>query len=139
MVRLWPFNLPGPLHLAQFWWQRRAFSLLQCPRVDIRQAHRGVFYFRNRDASEHHEVLLPVGAAARFAKTGVLCHAAEAAERRKDAQAAREIVLALPANAEVSTEDRVATTRSFAQQHFVSKGLAVQLDVHAPTPSPGPP
>jgi Ti-type conjugative transfer relaxase TraA len=91
-----------------------------------------VFYFRNRDAPEHHEVLLPVGAAARFADAGVLWNAAEAAERRKDAQVAREIVLALPANAEVSTEDRVAMARSFAERHFVAKGLAVQLDVHAP-------
>jgi MobA/MobL family len=32
----------------------------------------------------------------------------------------------------VSTEDRIALARSFAETHFVSKGLAVQLDVHAP-------
>src|SRR5271170_4453603 len=29
-------------------------------------------------------------------------------------------------------EDRIDMVRSFAEQHFVSKGLAVQLDVHAP-------
>ena len=91
-----------------------------------------VFYFRNRDAPEHHEVLLPAEAAARFADAGVLWNAAEAAEKRKDAQVAREIVLALPADRDVSTEDRIAMARSFAEAHFVSKGLAVQLDVHAP-------
>jgi Ti-type conjugative transfer relaxase TraA len=91
-----------------------------------------VFYFRHRDAPEHHAVLLPEGAAAWFAQAGVLWNAAEAAERRKDAQVAREIVLALPANAEVSTEDRIALAQSFAETHFVAKGLAVQLDVHAP-------
>lgn len=91
-----------------------------------------VFYFRHRDAPEHHAVLLPDGATTRFAKAGELWNAAEAAERRKDAQVAREIVLALPANAEVTTEDRVAMARSFAEAHFVSKGLAIQLDVHAP-------
>ena len=91
-----------------------------------------VFYFRHRDAPEHHEILLPEGAAARFAQAGVLWNAAEAAERRKDAQVAREIVLALPANAGLSGEDRIALARSFAETHFVSKGLAVQLDVHAP-------
>ena len=91
-----------------------------------------VFYFRNRDAPEHHEVLLPANAAARFADAGVLWNAAEAAEKRKDAQVAREVVLALPADREVSTEDRIALARSFAETHFVSKGLAVQLDVHAP-------
>ena len=91
-----------------------------------------LFYFRHRDAPEHHAVLLPEGASERFAQASVLWNAAEAAERRKDAQVAREIVLALPANAEVTTEDRIALARSFAETHFVSKGLAVQLDVHAP-------
>jgi Ti-type conjugative transfer relaxase TraA len=91
-----------------------------------------VFYFRHRDAPEHHEVLLPEGAPERFGQASELWNAAEAAERRKDAQVAREIVLALPANAEVTTEDRIAMARSFAEEHFVSKGLAVQLDVHAP-------
>ena len=91
-----------------------------------------VFYFRHRDAPEHHVVLLPEGAAARFGEASVLWNAAEAAERRKDAQVTREIVLALPADADVSAEDRIALARSFAEAHFVSKGLAVQLDVHAP-------
>ena len=91
-----------------------------------------LYYFRHRDAPEHHVVLLPEGAADRFAQAGVLWNAAEAAEKRKDAQVAREIVLALPADAAVSTEDRIALARSFAEQHFVSQGLAVQLDVHAP-------
>ena len=91
-----------------------------------------VFYFRHRDTPEHHEVLLPDGAPERFGHAGVLWNAAEAAERRKDAQVAREIVLALPADREVTTEDRIAMARAFAQEHFVSKGLAVQLDVHAP-------
>ena len=91
-----------------------------------------LFHFRHRDAPEHHEVLLPEGADAQFADSAVLWNAAEAAERRKDAQVAREIVLALPADRVLSTEDRIELARSFAEQHFVSKGLAVQLDVHAP-------
>ena len=91
-----------------------------------------LFHFSHRDQPAHHEVLLPAGADGRFANSGVLWNAAEAAERRKDAQVAREIVLALPANTELTVEDRVALARSFAEQHFVAKGLAVQLDVHAP-------
>ncbi len=91
-----------------------------------------MFYFRNRDTPEHHAVLLPDGAPERFGQSGELWNAAEAAERRKDAQVAREIVLALPANREVTAEDRLALVHSFAEEHFVSKGLAVQLDIHAP-------
>jgi Ti-type conjugative transfer relaxase TraA len=91
-----------------------------------------LFYFRHRDAPEHHEVLLPEGAGQKFTDSAVLWNTAEAAERRKDAQVAREIVLALPANTELTDEDRIGLARSFAQQHFVAKGLAVQLDVHRP-------
>ncbi|RWD60432.1 MAG: MobA/MobL protein, partial [Mesorhizobium sp.] len=91
-----------------------------------------VFYFKHRDAPEHHEVLLPEGAPAALSSSDALWNAAEAMERRKDAQLAREIVLALPANQELGHDDRVELARSFATDHFVSKGLAVQLDVHAP-------
>ena len=91
-----------------------------------------VFYFRHRDAPEHHEVLLPEGTAARFADPAVLWNAAEGAEKRIDAQVAREIVVALPADAGITAEDRLELVRSFAEQQFVAKGLAVQLDLHAP-------
>jgi Ti-type conjugative transfer relaxase TraA len=91
-----------------------------------------LFYFRHRDAPEHHEVLLPEGAAARFADSAVLWNAAEGAEKRRDAQVAREIVVALPADAGISGEDRLELVRSFAEQHFVAKSLAVQLDLHQP-------
>jgi len=91
-----------------------------------------VFYFKHREAPDHHEVLLPEGAPAELSSSDALWNAAEAMERRKDAQLAREIILALPANAELGHDDRVELARSFAQEHFVSKGLAVQVDVHAP-------
>jgi Ti-type conjugative transfer relaxase TraA len=91
-----------------------------------------VFYFKHREAPEHHEVLLPEGAPSELASSDALWNAAEAMEKRKDAQLARELVLALPANQELDHDDRVELARSFALEHFVSKGLAVQLDVHAP-------
>ena len=91
-----------------------------------------LYYFKHRDAPHHHEVLLPEGAAEQFKNASVLWNAAEAAEKRKDAQVAREIVLALPADKGITDEDRIELARSFAAQHFVAKGLAVQLDVHAP-------
>ena len=91
-----------------------------------------LYYFKHRDAPDHHEVLLPDGTAEQFLNASVLWNAAEAAEKRKDAQVAREIVLALPADKGINDEDRIELARSFATQHFVAKGLAVQLDVHAP-------
>jgi len=91
-----------------------------------------LYYFAHRDAPEHHGVLLPEGASEALRDAKALWNAAEAAENRRNSQVAREIVLALPANAEVSPEDRIELARSFVERHFVSKGLAVQLDVHAP-------
>jgi Ti-type conjugative transfer relaxase TraA len=88
--------------------------------------------YSNREAPVHHEVLLPEGSPAHFENVGLLWNAAEAAEGRKDSQVAREMVVALPADAEFTHRDRVALIRSFVQEHFVSKGLAVQLDIHAP-------
>ncbi|MGB3554062.1 MAG: MobA/MobL family protein, partial [Jannaschia sp.] len=90
------------------------------------------YSFAHRAAPEHHAVLLPEGAGDHLATSAVLWNVAEGAERRKDAQVAREIVLALPADAGLTHDDRVALAESFAREHFVSKGLAVQLDVHAP-------
>ena len=102
-------------------------------REGIRAERTGaLYYFAHRDKPEHHEVLLPEGAGATLATAGALWNAAEAAERRKDSQLAREIVLALPANAEVTVEDRIELARRFAIENFVSRGLAVQLDVHGP-------
>ena len=68
---------------------------------DAIEAQRTGEVFKHRDAPEHHEVLLPEGASPALATSGALWNAAEAAERRKDAQVAREIVLALPANHEL--------------------------------------
>ncbi|MBP1806914.1 AAA family ATPase [Rubellimicrobium aerolatum] len=96
------------------------------------------YSFAHRVAPEHHAVLLPEGADARLGASAVLWNLAEAAERRGDAQVAREIVLALPADRELTPDDRVALAESFARTHFVARGLAVQLDVHAPHGGDGP-
>ncbi len=96
-----------------------------------------VFYFKHRGDLEHHEVLLPDGADPILSKSAILWNAAEAAEKRKDAQVARELVLALPMDVGVTLEDQVELARSFAIEHFVSKGVVVQLDVHAPHANPG--
>jgi Ti-type conjugative transfer relaxase TraA len=99
--------------------------------ADLRTGER--YSFAHRDAPEHNAVLLPEGAdAGALGTSAQLWNVAEGAERRRDAQVAREIVLALPADKELSHDDRVALARSFAREHFVSRGLAVQLDVHAP-------
>jgi MobA/MobL family protein len=75
-----------------------------------------VFYFRHRAAPEHHEVLLPEGAAEHFRHSAVLWNRAELAEKRRDAQVAREIVIALPADTGITGEDRIELVRSFGMR-----------------------
>jgi Ti-type conjugative transfer relaxase TraA len=90
------------------------------------------FYFAHRDASLDHEVLLPDGADARFADIATLWNEAQRMERRKDSQEAKEVLLAMPTDAGLDLEDWKIMAAEFSREHFVSKGVAVQLDIHAP-------
>ncbi len=102
-------------------------------RSDLRCERTGeLFYFAHRDPVLHHDVLLPEGADARFRDPATLWNEAQAMERRKDSQEAREVLLALPSDAGLSLDDWKTMCQEFAQEHFVSKGVAVQLDIHPP-------
>lgn len=59
-----------------------------------------------------------------------LWNMAEAAERRKDAQVARENIIALPH--ELSLEENKAWLHAFVQEAYVKRGMAAQVDIHAP-------
>lgn len=90
------------------------------------------FTFKRIARTEHSAVMLPPGADERFRDHATLWNVVEHSEKRKDAQLAREIVLALPANRQITQADRIEMVRSFVQEHLVSKGLAVQIDWHVP-------
>ena len=90
------------------------------------------FFFGHRDGNVCHQVLLPQGADSRFLESSVLWNAAEFAEKRQNSQIAKDMVLALPDDPQVSLDDKMEMTRRFAETNFVDKGLAVQMDIHAP-------
>ena len=90
-----------------------------------------VFSFKERGGNLHHEILLPQGADDKFKNSEVLWNEAERCEKRKDSQVAKEFVIALPDDAQVTLEDRIELTRRFATI-FVEKGVAVQFDIHSP-------
>lgn len=90
-----------------------------------------LFSFKERGGNVHHEVLLPTGANEKFKNSTVLWNEAERCEKRKDSQVAKEFVIALPDNKEITLEDRIELTRRFSSL-FVEKGVAIQIDVHAP-------
>ena len=84
--------------------------------------------FTNKDGVIHSEVLLPEGAPEEFADREKLWNAVEAAEKRKDAQLAREVEFAIPR--ELTKEQGIELAREFAEAEFVEKGMIADLNVH---------
>lgn len=101
-------------------------SVIRCERTGE------LFNFKNKGDLSYHEILLPEGASSIFKDSKTLWNAAEKAEKRKDSQVAKESVIALPDNKEITHEDRIEITKRYANALFVSKGLAAQIDIHAP-------
>ena len=77
----------------------------------------------------HSEMLLPEGAPERWHDRQVLWNEVEAGERRKDAQLARDVEIALPR--ELSRAEGVALARDFVQEEFVRRGMVADLNVHS--------
>ena len=90
------------------------------------------FDYTRKGGVEHKEILAPEGAPAWVFDRQALWNAVEKAEKRKDAQLAREIELALPV--ELGKDEQVELLREFAQRSFVSKGMVVDLAVHRDNP-----
>lgn len=91
-----------------------------------------LFSFKDHGGNVHHEILLPTGVDEKFKNSSVLWNEVERCEKRKDSQVQKEFVLALPDDKEVSLQDRIELSRRFINEHFVEKGLGVQLDIHEP-------
>jgi hypothetical protein len=78
----------------------------------------------------HTEIIAPDNAPAWVHDRSSLWNAVEDAERRKDAQVAREVRVALPS--ELSTEQNADLVRAFVQEQFVARGMIADVALHAP-------
>ena len=76
----------------------------------------------------YREVMLPDNAPREYADSQTLWNAVDAAEKRKDAQTARRMLIALPK--ELTYEQNLALIRDYCQQEFVSKGMICDLYYH---------
>jgi Ti-type conjugative transfer relaxase TraA len=76
----------------------------------------------------HSEILLPEGAPERWRDRATLWNEVEVGERRRDAQLARDVEVALPR--ELSRAEAVALARDFVREEFVSRGMVADLNVH---------
>lgn len=88
------------------------------------------FDYRSRDGVEHTEIMLPADADRGLANRAVLWNRVEAAEKRSDAQVAREVQLSLPH--ELSFEQRRELVRDFVQTAFVDRGMVADIAMHRP-------
>ncbi len=88
------------------------------------------FDYRARSGVLQTEIIAPDNTPDWMLDRERLWNAVEAAEKRKDAQLAREIEIALPH--ELSHEKRVALLREFVREGFVSKGMIADVAFHEP-------
>jgi ATP-dependent exoDNAse (exonuclease V) alpha subunit len=86
------------------------------------------FDFSRKHGVEHLEIMAPPDAPPWVFHRDSLWNAVEKAERRKDAQLAREIEVALPI--ELPKDEQVELLRNFAHRAFVSKGMLVDMALH---------
>lgn len=84
-----------------------------------------VFDFTRKRGVDGAEILTPDG---NTIDRAALWNAVEFTEKRKDAQSAREIEIALPR--ELTPEQMRALARAFAQEQFVDKGMIADIAYH---------
>lgn len=82
----------------------------------------------------HTEIIYPAGATQRWDRQ-TLWNLVERAEKRVDAQLAREIEITLPR--ELTADQQIGLVRSFVREHFVSKGMVADVCLHRPDASDG--
>jgi hypothetical protein len=86
--------------------------------------------YSNRRGVLSAEILAPDGTPDALRDRATLWNEVEAAERRKDAQLAREVTVALPH--ELDDAQRADLVRDFAQTNFVDRGMIADIAIHAP-------
>lgn len=98
--------------------------------VELKDNRTGeVHNFTKRSDVIYSEILLPDGSSVRFKDREVLWNAVEAAETRKNSQIAKDIVLALPKDLDLSLQIDLA--KNFARTHFVKHGIAADIAIHS--------
>lgn len=93
--------------------------------------------YSRKTGVERGEILLPEGAPAWVHGMGRegLWNAVEAAEKRKDAQTARELRIMIPR--ELPPEDRITVVRDFVRRSFVARGMVADVTWHNKTATDG--
>jgi len=84
--------------------------------------------YRSKGGVLYKEILLPEGAPLEFMNRQTLWNTVELSEKRKDAQLAREIIVALPK--ELNLFEQVEILRVYSQENFVRIGMCADFAIH---------
>ncbi len=84
--------------------------------------------FENRNDVVYERIMLPEGVDEHFLDREVLWNEAERMEKRKDAQVAKDIILALPKDLDLTQQ--ISLARQFATSQFLGSGIPVDLAIH---------
>ncbi len=83
----------------------------------------------------HTEILAPAGGPEWVYSREALWNRVESAEKRRDAQLAREIELTLPR--ELSRQAQIDLVRAYVRDTFVAKGMVADIGIHVPDAADG--
>jgi hypothetical protein len=92
--------------------------------------------YTRRQGVVHTGIVAPLDTPKWTLDRGRLWNAVETAEHRKDAQLAREAVLALPH--ELDLKAQIALVEGFVQSAFVQRGMIADVAIHRPIPPADP-
>jgi hypothetical protein len=90
-----------------------------------------VFNYQRRKGIVYTEIISPRTAPDWVSDRATLWNTVELAEKRKDAQLAREIMVALPK--ELDQGQQIRLVRGYLNQHFIKKGMIADYAIHAPS------
>jgi Ti-type conjugative transfer relaxase TraA len=94
-----------------------------------------VYDFTDKNEVVHKEIFLPENAPLWMSERSKLWNTVEIGEKRKDAQLAREVQLALPR--ELSIEQNSELVCEFVKNEFVARGMVADVCLHNPQGSDG--
>jgi len=88
----------------------------------------GEYDYTRKQGVVHTEIMLPENAPQEYQDRATLWNAVEQSEKRKDAQTARDIDIALPI--ELNRQEQIQLVREYVKENFVDKGMCADFAIH---------
>ena len=92
------------------------------------EQHSAVHDYRRKYGVVRTEIMLPETAPREYQDRATLWNAVEKSEKRKDAQTARDIDMALPV--ELDRQEQIELVRGYVKENFVEKGMCADFSIH---------